>query len=75
MPRRPATHADHGADVLSLNEAACRLGIHPDTYKKGVRLGQLPGVTFGSTYIVPRKWFERLCLGDWRPHVQQEEAA
>lgn len=43
MPRRNSDHPDYGADVVPLFEAACRLGMHPKTYVKGIDLGQLPG--------------------------------
>jgi hypothetical protein len=73
MPRRNPHDPAYGEDVLSLSEAAHGLGIHPQTYKKGVRLGKLPGIVFGQTYLIPRKWYERMLNGDWRPPAQNEQ--
>jgi hypothetical protein len=75
MPRRTSSHPDHGADVIPLQEAACRLGIHPDTYKVGVRNGSLPGIHFGATYLVPRDWYMRFLVGDWTPAKGNEQEA
>ncbi len=44
MPRRNPHDETYGADVLSLAEAGHRLGRHPQTVKKGIQLGVLPGV-------------------------------
>jgi len=75
MPRRLSSDPVYGADVLCLAEAACRLGMHPDTYKKGVREGRLPGICVDTKYVIPREWYERMLRGDWCPQQDKEVAA
>lgn len=76
MPRRNPHDPTYGADVLSLAEAGHRLGRHPQTVKKGIQLGVLPGVMWDQTYVIPRKAFELfLLLGRMPRHEDTEVAA
>lgn len=72
MPRIPTNFV---SDVLSVAEASRRLEMHPDTYKKGIRMGVLPGVAIDTKYVVPKQWFDRFLVGDWTPQPRNKEAA
>lgn len=74
MPRRNSDHPDYGADVVPLFEAACRLGMHPKTYVKGIDLGQLPGTRLDKTVVIPRKSYERF-LDEGRMPESERSAA
>lgn len=63
MPARTSTHPDWGKDVVSLNEAACRLGKHPATYLKLMEEGLVPGIkgekaNGGKSVVITRQSFE-----------------
>lgn len=53
-----STHPDWGKDVVSLNEASCRLGKHPATYLKLMEEGLVPGVKRGKSVVITRQSFE-----------------
>jgi len=74
MPRRTSAHAEYGADVIALHEAACRLGMHPKTYLRGIHDGDFPGTVSGKTVVIPRRAYERF-LDEGRMPQRNEEAA
>lgn len=76
MAARTATHPDWGKDVMSLNEAACRLGKAPASYLKGMELGVLPGTKFDKSVVITRQSFELfLKLGRMPRYSDFEEDA
>ena len=74
MARRTSEHPDYGADVISLHEAACRLGMHPRTYIEGIERGKLPGTKWNKTVSIPRQAYERFLLEGRMPQEKAEAA-
>lgn len=63
------------ADVVSVSEAAKRMGRHVDTIKRWMRDGDFCGyVTKSGEYVIPRPAFDRYLAGEFRP-VRDEEGA
>lgn len=62
----PETAHDAAAvnSVVSVQEAAARLGVHPSTIYEGIRRGEIPVIQLGSRKIIPRPAFEQLLAGD-----------
>lgn len=75
MPRRNADHPDHGKDAISLNEAACRLGVHPRTYIAMLDDGLVPGVKRQKTVVIPRDAYELFKRLGRMPRYEELEAA
>lgn len=55
-------------DVMPVDEVAAALGIHPETVRRGIREGRLPGTHIGSRYVVNRAHFERWRAGEVAAH-------
>ena len=51
---------------VGVNEAARRLGIHPETVKRLCRQGDLPGRRFGNKWIIDRERLE-VFAGTYQP--------
>lgn len=61
-------------DVVSVAEAAKRLGRRPDTIKSWIRRGVFPGYQPSpGVYVIPRVAFDRYLAGEFRPAVSQPE--
>lgn len=75
MPRRNSEHPDYGADVISLHEAACRLGMHPKTYIKGIDQQKLPGTRWDKTVSIPRRSYELYLQLGRLPQPEDHEGA
>jgi excisionase family DNA binding protein len=49
-----------GADVLTVEDVAGRLGIGRNQAYALVQLGQIPALRFGRRWLIPRVQFERM---------------
>lgn len=78
MTRRNKEDPDHGKDVIDLNEAACRLDLHPKTYVALMEEGLLPGTkseTKGRrTVVIPRSAYEIYCKLGRMPRYEEVAA-
>lgn len=74
MAARTSAHPEYGADVISLNEAACRLGMCPRTYVRGIHAGDFPGTVSGKTVVIPRQAYEKFLLEGRMPNVERDAA-
>lgn len=56
--------------VLTVDEAADRLGVSPRLVRQAIRAGQIPGSVLGTgkrqRYLVPAEAFARYLAGEWR---------
>lgn len=84
MAARTSTHPDWAKDVISLNEAACRLGRAPATYLKLMEQGLVPGIkgekaNGGKSVVITRKCFELFLMLGRMPRysdfAEMEDAA
>jgi excisionase family DNA binding protein len=61
--------------TMTVSEMADRLGIDPSTAYRYLRVGELPGVRVGSTWLIDRERVERFLAGQedasGRPLVEQ----
>jgi excisionase family DNA binding protein len=49
-----------GADVLTVDDVATRLGIGRNQAYAAIQLGHIPALRFGRRWLVPRAAFERM---------------
>jgi excisionase family DNA binding protein len=52
-----------GGETISVNEAAHRIGVTPQTVRRAIQRGEIPAFVLGRTYRVPKSRFERLIEG------------
>lgn len=72
MPRTPKPLS---TDVMTVEEAARRTGMHRDTVKKAIRAGTFPGHhPTDGVYVIPRAWFARWMAGEWMPGMTEDAA-
>lgn len=50
--------------ALTVEEAAVELQVHPETVRRKLVLGELPGVKVGTTWRIPRARLERFLEGE-----------
>jgi excisionase family DNA binding protein len=50
----------HGADVLTVEDVAGRLGIGRNQAYALVQLGHIPALRYGRRWLIPRVAFERI---------------
>ncbi len=58
-----ASHDSAGRETLSLNEAAHRIGVSPQTVRRAIQRGDIPAFIWGRTYRVPKLAFEQVIMG------------
>lgn len=49
-------------EILSVQEAAAYLHCHPEKVKRMLRNGELPGIKFGHSWLVPAKQLSEALL-------------
>jgi excisionase family DNA binding protein len=49
--------------VVSINEAAERLGVHRETIRRALVRGELPAQRIGDLWLIPRRALEALEAG------------
>ena len=48
--------ADETRDMVKAAVAAAKFGISPQTVKRALRRGEVPGLVIGSVYLVNAAW-------------------
>lgn len=62
-------------DVLSVEEAAKRLGLSRGSAYKAVRAGEIPSIRVGGRWLIPRLAFERFLKVSRDPQPPREASA
>lgn len=63
-------------DFLSIKEFACKVGIHPDTVRRGIRKKRIHAFNIGNgtrmIYRIPISEIDRLALFDFEQLINKE---
>jgi excisionase family DNA binding protein len=55
-------------DYMTVSDAAERLGIHPESVRRLIRMGRLPAKKFANSWLIERDVLEQFATGyDRRP--------
>lgn len=57
---------ERGSDVVSVDEAARRLGVNRNTLTRAIRNGDFPGYKLGSRYVIGKPLFQKVLDGEWK---------
>lgn len=60
------------AQTITVKAAATQLGIRPDTFRRAIDAGRLPGIRIAHGYYIPVRAWERFLAGEWTPNPQPE---
>lgn len=65
----------HESDFLSIKEFAAKLGVHPDTIRRGIKRGRISGFKVGggkrSTYRIPKSETNRMAICDMEEMIEK----
>jgi excisionase family DNA binding protein len=59
-----SARTDSKRDVITVAEAARRVGLCRQTITKAIKAGEFPGYAIGNKYVIPVEWFERWLKGE-----------
>lgn len=66
LPEPPAVQYPSALDLISLKEAAQRLGLSPETLRSAIHRGKMTGHKYGRDWLVEESevaWYEMRSLG------------
>lgn len=65
---------DQQPRTVTVDDLATATGLHPDTVKKHIEAGKLPGRKIDGRYVIPDLEFDAFRRGQWEPRVEKVPA-
>lgn len=56
--------------TVGIDALATATGLHPDTVKKHIESGKLPGQKIDGRYVIPDLEFDSWRRGEWQPRAE-----